>query len=74
MQGRTKTGWYRDPGDPDDRAIKVTRLNGSWIATEYDRRHRRPCACGTVVYPALWQRLEPADPIEGVSLDLPPED
>lgn len=54
--------------------MKIMRLGGGWIATTYDRKHRRPCACGLQVYPQLWEALQPAEPIEGVPLDLPADD
>jgi hypothetical protein len=74
VKGRIRKGWYREPGMDEHHVTKVARIAGAWIATVYDRRHARPCACGAVVYPQLWASLTPGEPIEGISLDRPDDD
>lgn len=69
MQGRIRAGWYREPHDPPDYVLKVSRIAGAWIGTQHSRAQRRPCAVGGVIDRRAWQRLEPAEPIEGIPLD-----
>ncbi len=74
MDGRIRKGWYRYPDDPPSHVTRVGRIAGAWIATVYDRTHNRPCACGVVVYPAMWKQFVPTEGIADVSLDVPDDE